>query len=63
MVNKDKTIPSVQPPHLLTKLKVLCHKIILAPSFSSRPDKIYLTMTLLVKDLYAVYSWKRKKLK
>ena len=42
---------------------MLCHKIILAPSFSSRPDKIYLTMTLLVKDLYAVYSWKRKKLK
>jgi hypothetical protein len=28
-----------------------------------RPDKMYLSMTLLVKDLYAVYSWKRKKLK
>lgn len=32
-------------------------------ALDERPDKIYLSLTLLVKDLYAVYSWKRKKLK
>ena len=28
-----------------------------------RPDKVYLVMTLLVKDLYAIYTWRRKNLK
>ncbi|XP_023342581.1 uncharacterized protein LOC111712245 [Eurytemora carolleeae] len=31
-------------------------------SLDERPDKVYLNMTLLVKDLYAIYSWNRKKL-
>lgn len=32
-------------------------------SLDERPEKVYLNMTLLVKDLHAVYTWKRKKLK
>jgi len=32
-------------------------------TLDERPDKVYLVMTLLVKDLYAIYTWKRKNLK